>query len=175
MAQTKKSHCPKGHEYTVKNTAVWANGRRECRACSSGRAKAYKACRDLRYSQSPRIRMWIAAKARAARVGVPFDIVVEDIVVPECCPVLGLKLERNVGQSGPADNSPSLDRFLPQFGYVPDNIRVISHRANRIKTDATPVELRRVAAWIEAEMLAALLSIARYGTLVIHGTLLQVP
>ena len=31
--QQKKTHCPRGHEYTVANTNITTQGRRDCRAC----------------------------------------------------------------------------------------------------------------------------------------------
>lgn len=43
----------------------------------------------------------------------------------------------------------SLDRIVPSLGYVPGNVAVISHRANRIKSDATADELRAVADWLD--------------------------
>jgi hypothetical protein len=43
------------------------------------------------------------------------------------------------------DFSPSIDRIIPSLGYVRGNVVIVSMRANRIKTDATDAELRRVA------------------------------
>ena len=77
---------------------------------------------------------------------IPFDITPEDIFIPQYCPVLGIKLQIGNGDS---DNSPSLDRIVPVSGYVRNNIQVISTRANRIKNDATLVELRCVLHWLE--------------------------
>ena len=85
------------------------------------------------------------ARQRAQRAGVPFAITAEDIVVPSHCPVLGVPLRRRLGRKGGGDYSPSLDRIKPELGYVPGNIVVVSRRANRIKTDATPEELEAVA------------------------------
>lgn len=85
------------------------------------------------------------ARARAAKAGVPFDIVRDDIIIPSHCPVLGIELVRRTGRKGGADCSPSLDRIVPTLGYVPGNIVVVSRRANRIKTDATTEELEAVA------------------------------
>ena len=42
------------------------------------------------------------------------------------------------------------DRVVPALGYVPSNIRVISFRANRIKSDASAAELRAVLEYVEA-------------------------
>lgn len=81
--------------------------------------------------------------------GVPFDLEMSDIAVPERCPILGIKLERGVGQRTYQDSSPSLDRIIPNKGYVKDNIAVISMRANRIKNDATLDEMRSVVDFVE--------------------------
>ena len=61
---------------------------------------------------------------------------------PECCPALGIPL---AVQSKTSDNSPSLDKIIPALGYVPGNIVVVSHLANRIKSNATPAQLLAVA------------------------------
>ncbi len=79
---------------------------------------------------------------RSRAKNLPFDIEKTDIVVPEVCPVLGIKLEKAYGRM--ADNSPSLDRVRPELGYVKGNVRVISQRANRLKCDATAAELKLV-------------------------------
>lgn len=79
------------------------------------------------------------ARSRAKDVGVPCTIREVDIVIPEICPLLGMKLVVGVGRFGP--NSPSLDRIIPHLGYVPGNVWVISQRANQIKNDATLSEL----------------------------------
>jgi len=89
-----------------------------------------------------------AAKARAAKSGVPFDITPDDISIPTTCPVLGIPLI--VGQDKATDNSPSLDRVMPLLGYVKGNVLTISNRANRIKNNATPAELRQVVDFFEA-------------------------
>lgn len=57
-----------------------------------------------------------------------------------------MKLEPGDGK--PRDASPSLDRFKPEFGYVPSNIVVISNRANMIKSVGTAEEHEKIAAWM---------------------------
>ena len=91
-----------------------------------------------------------AAKARATKAGVPFDLSPEDITIPHLCPVLGTPII--VGSGKPTDNSPSLDRVVPLLGYVKGNVLVISNRANRIKNNATIAELRQVADFFENHM-----------------------
>lgn len=91
----------------------------------------------------PEKKLWRAARNRAKQDGLSFTITPDDIVIPDVCPVLGLPLAIATGKSGP--NSPSLDRIAPHVGYVPENIEVISWRANSLKKDATPDELRKLA------------------------------
>ena len=78
--------------------------------------------------------LW-AAKARAIKVGVPFDIKVADLTMPNNCPVLGIPLLPGTGQKFPG--SPTIDRFIPKLGYVRGNVSIISWRANRLKMDET--------------------------------------
>lgn len=93
-------------------------------------------------------KLFLAAKARAKKFGLPFTIEVSDIVIPAHCPVFPY-LELKVNKEHCADNSPSLDRIVPDKGYVKGNIVVISHKANTIKQNCTSKELRDVANWLE--------------------------
>lgn len=77
---------------------------------------------------------------------MPFSITVADINVPERCPLLDTILKVGSGVQTPA--SPTLDRIENDKGYVPGNVWVISLRANRLKGDATPDELTRIAAGV---------------------------
>lgn len=81
-------------------------------------------------------------KARAKKTGLPFDLTLDDIEVPEVCPLLGIPVFPSKGYM--TDNSPALDRKVPKLGYVKGNVWIISSRANRIKTDATTDEIIRV-------------------------------
>lgn len=92
--------------------------------------------------------MWGSAKNRAERQGVPFKIAPQDIFIPCVCPALGLALHRMTGRGG-GDCSPSLDRVVPSLGYAPGNVVVISSKANRIKHDASSLELRKVGNWLQ--------------------------
>lgn len=58
------------------------------------------------------------------------------------------------GRKKSHDTSPTLDRLNNAWGYVPGNIAVISHRANKLKGDATAKELRRIATWMESKGLS---------------------
>jgi hypothetical protein len=73
-----------------------------------------------------------------------FAISVKDIRVPEFCPVLGIKLAPKGKKGNPA--LPSIDRIDSNKGYIPGNVRVISYRANALKSNATLEELELVLA-----------------------------
>lgn len=83
------------------------------------------------------------AKERAKNCGVPFDLEHGDIVVPGFCPYLGIPIRR--AKTRPDDFSPSIDRIVPELGYVRGNIEVISNRANVIKNCGTAAEHRLIA------------------------------
>lgn len=93
-----------------------------------------------------------AAKARAKKAKVPFDLTEDDILVPTYCPVFGCKLERALGSRGAGPLSPSLDRIIPSRGYVVGNVVVISYRANRAKSDLTVGELVALAEFFHANV-----------------------
>lgn len=129
----------------------WLENHRLCPRCNRLKPKEtfnYRRCEDcVRRSKeahygrlSQEARLWRAARCRARRRGIEFDLLLEDIVIPELCPALGTPMEH-----------PSLDRLDPSRGYTADNIRVISTRANTIKNDATVEELERVLAYMRRE------------------------
>ena len=91
--------------------------------------------------------MFKHAKGRAEKQGIPFTIVEKDIPIPEFCPVLGIPLR--VGKGKLHAGSPTVDRLIPALGYVPENVAVISHRANTIKNNGTVEEHRAIADWME--------------------------
>jgi hypothetical protein len=81
------------------------------------------------------------ARRRAKQKNVPFNISEEDINIPNVCPVLGIPLETGAGKGAIQPNSPSLDRIIPEKGYVKGNIIVVSNKANTMKSNATPKEI----------------------------------
>lgn len=90
------------------------------------------------------------ARRRAKARGLEFDLVLDDIYIPMLCPVLGIPLKLNNGFLS-KENSPSLDRIRTNQGYTKDNIAVISHRANRLKGDATVEELSAILKYAKQE------------------------
>lgn len=92
--------------------------------------------------------LYSSARQRAKKRNIPFNITREDIIIPEFCPILGMKLESKQGAGGgPA--SPSVDRIIPELGYVKGNIRVVSLLANNMKSYANDEQLLKFADWVK--------------------------
>jgi hypothetical protein len=102
-------------------------------------------------------RMWAIKKLvseasrRAKAKGLAFDISIDRLHAPERCPIFGVNLVYQADKQR-LPNSASLDRIDNNKGYTHDNVWIISWRANQIKTDAAPHELRAVAAAVEARV-----------------------
>lgn len=126
-----------------------------CKACELSANRAWgvaNRARRAEYSRlllkrDPRKTMLRAAKKRAVSKGLPFALTLDDIRIPPVCPILGIPIRRLDGRH---HGSPSLDRVNNGKGYTPDNIQVISLRANSLKSDATVEELERVLASMRA-------------------------
>ena len=92
-----------------------------------------------------------ASKQRARNKNREHTITVEDIkaIYPTdgCCPIFGMKLEFNT--AGFRETSPSIDRIDSTKGYTPDNIQIISWKANRVKGYATLQELEMLVAYLQ--------------------------
>ena len=104
--------------------------------------------------------MWMLARSRARRRGIPFSITVEDVesVDTNVCPYLGIEIKRYFQGPGCGHHKPdkkTLDRFETELGYIPGNIVVCSWRANRILSDASTDEIillgKRVAARLNGD------------------------
>ena len=88
-------------------------------------------------------------KERARQRGLPFNLDIADLTVPATCPVLGIPI---VSDPSPKyrNNWPSVDRLDNSKGYTKENVRVISRRANSLKSDATIEEMRAIVAYMES-------------------------
>ena len=80
-------------------------------------------------------------RSRAREAGIPFTITPDDLVFPETCPILEIPLT----YGGSKWHSPSIDRVIPELGYVPGNVRVVSTLANSMKNGANLEQLKTFA------------------------------
>lgn len=90
--------------------------------------------------------LWNRARTRAKQRGLDFNILKEDVIIPEYCSILNIKLDCSLGK-GRKQNGPSLDRIDPTKGYIKGNIQVISDLANRMKSEATVEQLKLFGEW----------------------------
>jgi hypothetical protein len=147
-----------GYDYRCKECVKLKNSRatEETKEKARARARARVAAnRELARAKTnnwrketklknPAYFLWASARNRARKNNLPFNIERTDVVIPDVCPILGIKLDTQT-KKGFCDNAPSVDKIIPELGYVKGNIIVISWRANRIKTDATLQELETIA------------------------------
>jgi hypothetical protein len=120
------------------------------------------------YSGDPKVR-WAraalqAARGRANKQGVEFDITLKDIqaVIVDICPALGMPLDYSRGRVVMQDDSPTLDKLIPCLGYTKGNIAVVSAKANSAKGRCSPDELSAVVRW----QIDALTAHPKYGVVV---------
>jgi hypothetical protein len=93
------------------------------------------------------------ARSRARRDNVPFSLTKQYLlsIATDECPIFHTPFEWGVsglGKGNTKDNCPTLDRILPELGYVEGNVAFISYRANRIKDNGTMQEHYDIADWI---------------------------
>ena len=81
------------------------------------------------------------ARYRAKQKKILFNLTIEDIQIPEKCPLLNIPLLRGKRNN---DTAPSIDRIDPQEGYTKNNTWIISRLANTIKWTATPEQIIQV-------------------------------
>jgi hypothetical protein len=119
------------------------------------RSARCKECRNKEYIKiDSRKKLLYNANNRAKDRGFDCDLTVDDIVIPEFCPVLGIPLQATVGQGRVSMkdnwNAPTLDRIDSAGGYTKGNVMVISARANFLKNDATLEEMRAILRYMES-------------------------
>jgi hypothetical protein len=142
-------------EYYEKNKEQITKKKRQCRAA---RREHYAEVAKTRYNlkresilektkihrkKHPEILLVNAARARAKKKNLSFNLTRESIKIPDKCPLLEIPLFTCEGKAG--DNSPTLDRIIPELGYVEGNVWVISFKANVIKNSASFEEFQLIS------------------------------
>lgn len=111
-----------------------------CKKCSIKIRQTEKLNRDWKVDAARLLYKNI--KSRCKRIGREFSIELEDIIIPEKCPVFGFDLKREDKQTWMC--APSVDRVDNSKGYIKGNVTVVSRRANILKKDATLEELEQL-------------------------------
>ena len=95
-------------------------------------------------------RQFCARLQLAKRNNIPFSIKFESIEQPKFCPVLGIELNYNwSGEHLRDDAKATIDKVIPELGYVPGNVYVISWRANKLKSNMNLTELQQIMNYIK--------------------------
>lgn len=124
------------------------NGGKEYERTYGQRYSKEKVARASEWKRmNPTRRLWQGAKRRALERGIDFNIPWTEIVIPEFCPILGIKIEH--GNNCVKESSPSLDRIDNSKGYVIGNVRVISHRANSLKNNLSLEQAERLVEYMK--------------------------
>lgn len=84
--------------------------------------------------------------SRAKRHGVPCTLTEESLPpIPPTCPCCGITFDP---QETNRQRRPSLDRIFPDKGYTPENVMWLCLRCNRLKSNASPEELVKIALFV---------------------------
>lgn len=141
----------------------WDTFGRVCRACNqykswdnfhrhsslpNGYNSVCKTCRKPKSQENWKTKDYVCkifdrAKSRARLKDREFSISLEDIIISETCPVFGVPMKEGTPYA------PSIDRKDSNKGYTKDNIQIISTRANILKNNATPKELKLLIKFLE--------------------------
>ena len=123
-----------------------------CGTCCECRKKTKRA----HYVKNPK-RKWsesvvAGAKYRMKKVGRKHECTITAqyirSITPDVCPIFGTKFVfkgRKV-----CSESATLDRLVPELGYVPGNIAVISMKANQIKNAYGSEDILKVGKWLKS-------------------------
>lgn len=86
-------------------------------------------------------------RQRAKNYNIPFNLELSDIVIPKYCPVFGIEIRKN--EIHKSNHSPSIDRIIPEKGYIKGNICIISDKANRLKSNMTIQDIEKLLNYIK--------------------------
>lgn len=90
-------------------------------------------------------------KSRSLESGIPFDLTYEYLleISVKVCPILGIELSWETIGKGMQPDAPSLDKIVPELGYVIGNVQWVSLKANMMKQNASFAELHKFADWVK--------------------------
>lgn len=88
--------------------------------------------------------------------GIPWDLDQEylESIWTGVCPVYGMQVIEGskLDAKDRPDNLAELDRLIPEKNYVKGNVRWISRKANRLKSNATIDDLEKILAYMKADI-----------------------
>ena len=102
--------------------------------------RPYTSKKNLTEKQKHLKTLLATSKKRALERGLVWELELDDIIIPETCPYLGMSLTFIRGE-GRIQSNISIDRKDSTKGYTKDNVEFISDLANRMKQEATQEQL----------------------------------
>ena len=129
---------------------VAARKAREKYARGKESIRSYKIDKDAEaYRGTKAYRLYHGTKTRAKKYNLPFDLdikYIHDLLEnSKVCPLLDVEFDDG-------KYTQSIDKKIPELGYVKSNIWVISLRANTIKNDSTIDELELISRNLREKM-----------------------
>jgi len=103
----------------------------------------------IRRHEKPQFHLLNNAKRRSEKYNLEFDLTIDDINIPEFCPVLGIKIGVGIKQW---DGSPTIDRIDNTKGYTKDNIKIISWKANNLKSFGTIEDFEKILKYMKENL-----------------------
>lgn len=118
----------------------------QCKVCRAAYAKYTRA-------KDPYAKILAAKKHICKKKGLPFDLDKEYLIsiYKPVCPILGIEMIQMNQDNPRADENATLDRLVPELGYVKGNVTFMSFRANRLKGDASFEEIEALYNWMKAQ------------------------
>jgi hypothetical protein len=144
---------PQVQEYRRQKRAEWRD-RLRVKIANGLPLTEYEKRHRKHNSKRKSIKRELCARAnrRGKAKGLAGVVHQQDIYWPAFCPVLNLELDYSTPKGQRSNRNPalpSLDRWDNTLGYTPENVRVISLRANQLKNNATIEELEAVLRYMK--------------------------
>jgi len=92
------------------------------------------------------------AKNRAKTKGLPFDLTIEHMMElwDGSCAISGVELDLEPAGGRVARRAPSIDRIIPEYGYVQGNIRIVTYQVNVAMSEFGEQGLRKLVEEVAA-------------------------
>ena len=124
-----------------------------CKPCANARTrKNYRTTKATKPGHA--LQIFNKRKNAAKREGIIFDIDFDYMfsLPSENCPILNMPLSWCELADRPKDNTPSIDKIIPEKGYVKNNVAWVSYRANSLKGNGTLDEHLAIINYIKSAL-----------------------
>ena len=124
-----------------------------CKPCANARTR--KNYRETKLSKEGHARqIFQKRKRQAKKYGIPFSIDFKYVfsLQNDVCNVFHTPLNWCEMTRHPKTDTPSLDKIVPELGYVEGNVAWVSYRANTIKNNGTLEEHIAITKYIKSAL-----------------------